>query len=304
MKGKRGTVPQDDFVITGVERTTFRDLYHLVLRASWPRVMTALVALFLAANVLFALVYLGVGGIANARPGDFSDAFFFSIQTMATIGYGAMYPQTGAANLVVAIEAIVGLMVTALCTGLVFTRFSQPRSEVVFASRLCISMVDGKPSLQCRLGNDRDDVLVEAQFHVDAFRTTTTVEGHTIYRGTELRLVKQRASTLSRTWTLLHVIDEESPLFGLTPTLAEQAELEVHLSVVAIDETTNQTVHARALYEAHEVIWGARHRDVISPRPDGRLNIALERFDDIEPATATPAFPHQWQPTDRAVGKS
>lgn len=296
MKGKRGRVQQTDFVITGVRHTPLRDLYHLVLRASWPRLLTGLVTFVLLANLLFAFVYLEVGGIANARAGDFLDAFFFSIQTMATIGYGAMYPQTVAAHVVVAIEAIVGLSVTALSTGLVFTRFSQPRTEVVFASRLCISPVDGKPSLQCRLGNDRDDVLVEAQFHVDAVRTTVTTEGKTIYRGTELRLVKQRAATLSRTWTLMHVIDEESPLYGLTPESAEQVELEIHLSVVAIDDTTNQTVHARARYETHEIIWGARPGDVLFPRPDGKLTVALEHFDTIEPTPPTPAFPHQWRP--------
>jgi inward rectifier potassium channel len=295
MRGKRGRVPQDDFFITGVRRTPLRDLYHLVLRASWPTVLSALVGAVLVANVLFALLYVAVGGIANARPGDFIDAFFFSVQTMATIGYGAMYPQTFWAHLIVAIEAIVGLSVTALSTGLVFTRFSQPRSEVVFASRLCISLVDGKPTLQCRLGNDRDDVLVEAQFHVDVFRTTVTAEGHTIYRGTELKLVKQRASTLARTWTLMHVIDDESPLSGLTPETAAQVELEVHLSVVGIDETTHQTVHARARYETPDIIWGARPKDVISPRADGKLHVALERFDDIEGTAPTPAFPHQWR---------
>ncbi|MBM4780364.1 MAG: ATP-sensitive inward rectifier potassium channel 10 [Archangiaceae bacterium] len=296
MKGKRGKVPQDDFVVSGVRRTPLRDLYHLVLRASWPALLAGLVAFVLVSNALFALLYVEVGGIANAQPGNFTDAFFFSIQTMATIGYGAMYPQTVAAHVVVAVEAIVGLSVTALSTGLVFTRFSQPRAEVVFASRLCISPVDGKPSLQCRLGNDRDDVLVEAQFHVDVFRTTVTKEGKTIYRGTELQLVKQRASTLSRTWTLMHVIDEQSPLFGLTPESAAKVELEVHLSVVAIDDTTNQTVHARARYATEEIVWGARPGDVLFPRPDGKLTLALERFDEIEPTPPTPTFPHEWRP--------
>jgi inward rectifier potassium channel len=295
MKGKRGRVPQDDFVITGVRRTSLRDLYHLVLRASWPALLVGLVLVVFVANLLFAAVYVGIGGIANTKPGDFVDAFFFSIQTMATIGYGAMYPQTTAAHVVVAVEAIVGLSVTAVSTGLVFTRFSQPRCEVVFASRLCISLVDGKPSLQCRLGNDRDDVLVEAQFHVDVFRTTTTAEGRTIYRGTELHLVKQRASTLSRTWTLLHVIDEQSPLWGLTPETAKQVELEAHISVVGIDDTTNQQVHARARYATEEILWGARPVDVLFPRPDGRLTVALEHFDEVEPTAPTPTFPHQWR---------
>lgn len=295
MKGKRGRVPQDDFVLSGVRRNAFRDLYHLVLRARWPTVLSALFSVVLLANVGFALLYVEVGGIANARPGSFEDAFFVSVQTMATIGYGAMYPQTLASHVIVAIEAIVGLSVTAVSTGLVFTRFSQPRTEVVFASRLCISVVDGQPTLQCRLGNDRDDVLVEAQFHIDVFRTTRTSEGHLIYRSSELRLVKSRASTLARTWTLMHVIDEESPLWNLGPETAAQAELEVHISVVAIDETTHQTVHARARYDTPDVVWGARPRDVVSPLPDGRVKVSLEHFDDIEPTPATPTFPHAWR---------
>jgi inward rectifier potassium channel len=285
----------DEVVMVGVTPHPFRDLYHWLLKAEWAHVIAIITVLFLGVNVLYALAFLVVGGIANAT-GSFSDAFFFSVQTMGTIGYGAMYPQSMAANVLVTSEAVVGLLVTALATGLVFQRFSQPRAYVVFSSRLVISEVDGVPTLMGRLGNDRNDLIVNAEMHLDIVRTVKTKEGHLLYRSAELKLVRHRATSLSRTWSVMHVITPDSPLYGLTPEQAVTDELAATLSVFGTDEVTHQTVHAHERYDTPYIIFGARPVDTLSPLPDGKLQLDLSKFDEIEPTQKSDTFPFSWTP--------
>jgi inward rectifier potassium channel len=281
----------DNVEVAGVPMHPLRDLYHLLLRATWPGVILFIFVVFLGINSVFALAYWKAGGIAGAQEGSLLDAFFFSVQTFGTIGYGAMHPTTRLANALVSAESFFGLLATALCTGLVFSRFSQPRSEVVFADNVTISIFDGSPTLTCRIGNDRKDVIVNAEVSIEAVKTTTTKEGHLMYRSFPLKLVRGRASTLSRTWTALHVIDESSPLWNMTPELAKKNELEIYVSVTGIDETTMQTVHGRTRYLDTEVLWGARMADLLSEDASGKLKLDLTRFDDVESTPATETFP-------------
>ncbi len=285
----------DEIVMVGVQPHPFRDLYHWLLKANWSHVIGLITVLFLGVNVLYAFAYLALGGIANST-GTFADAFFFSVQTMGTIGYGAMYPQSLAANVLVTSEAVVGLLVTALATGLVFQRFSQPRAYVVFSSRLVISEVDGVPTLMGRLGNDRNDLIVDAEMHLDLVRTAKTKEGHLLYRSAELKLVRNRAASLSRTWSVMHVITPDSPLYGLTPEQAITEELAATLSVSGVDEVTHQTVHAHERYDTDYIVFGARLVDTLTPLPTGTLQLDLSKFDDIEPTAPTASFPFSWKP--------
>jgi inward rectifier potassium channel len=285
----------DEVVVVGATPHPIRDLYHWLLKADWVHVLGLITTLFLGVNVLYALAFLAVGGIANSH-GTFGEAFFFSVQTMGTIGYGAMYPQTLGANLLVTSEAVVGLLVTALATGLVFQRFSQPRASVVFGSRLAIAPIDGVPTLLGRLGNDRNDAIVNAELHLDIVRTVKTAEGTTLYRSAELKLVRSRATSLSRTWSVMHIITPDSPLYGLTPEQAIADELEASLSVFGVDEITHQTVHARERYLTHQILFGAKPVDLLSELPGGKLQLDIRRFDDMEPTQKTPSFPFSWDP--------
>jgi inward rectifier potassium channel len=201
-----------------------------------------------------------------------------------------------AANLLVTSEAVANLLVTALSTGLIFARFSQPRASVIFSSRLVISELDGQPTLMGRLGNDRNDAIVNAEISVDIVRTVRTREGATLYRSASLHLVRSRANSLTRTWTVMHVITGESPLFGVTPQSAVREELEAVVSVFGVDEVTHQTVHARERYQTSDLIFGARLRDLLSERPDGKLQLDVRGFDEIDPTPATPGFPWSWSP--------
>jgi inward rectifier potassium channel len=200
------------------------------------------------------------------------------------------------ANLLVTSEAVANLLVTALSTGLIFARFSQPRASVIFSSRLVISELDGQPTLMGRLGNDRNDAIVNAEVSVDIVRTVRTKEGATLYRSAALHLVRSHATSLSRTWTVMHVINEESPLFGVTPQSAVREELEAVVSVFGVDEVTHQTVHARERYQTFDLVFGARLRDLLSERPDGKLQLDVRGFDEIDPTPATPGFPYSWSP--------
>jgi inward rectifier potassium channel len=215
---KRIREPGADYEIriVGDRRMPLRDFYHALLERPWWVTIAAISGAFLFANVIFGLAYLIVGGVAHARPESFRDAFFFSVQTMGTVGYGAMFPDSTGANLVVTTEAITGLTLTALATGLVFAKFSRSTARLIFTEKATIAPLNGVPTLSLRLGNERGNQIVDAQLKVVLVRTEQTSEGKLFYRMLDLPLTRQRALSLSRSWNALHVIDRESPLFGET----------------------------------------------------------------------------------------
>jgi inward rectifier potassium channel len=276
----------------GARRLGPRDLYHALLRVPWWAAFAIIVGGYLTLNALFGLAYVAVGGVANAAPGSFVDAFFFSVQTMGTIGYGSMYPATRAANALVVAESVTSLVVTALATGLVFVRFSHTRGRVVFSRHAAIAPMDGVPTLMIRVGNERSNLIFDALFRVDLVRTTRTAEGVVMYRTVDVPLVRERAPALTRSWTLLHRIAPTSPLHGDSPEslLAGEAELMVTLS--GTDETSLQPVHARHTYSDRDLAWGARLADILSERPDGDMTLDLTRFHDLSPTEPTTAFPY------------
>lgn len=278
--------------IIGSRTTPLRDFYHALLRHSWAVTFAVITAAFLVANALFALAYQITGGIAHARPGSFSDAFFFSVQTIGTIGYGAMYPESRAANVLVVAESIVGLTLTALATGLVFAKFSRPTARVVFSRLAVISPINGVPTLMFRIGNERSNEIVDALIRVTLVRTERTSEGKTFYRILDLKLLRERALSLSRSWSVFHVIDAESPLRSATPESLVQEEAELQVLVVGLDDTAMQPIHASHRYPAERIIWGACLADVLSEVPDGALVLDLTKFHDIEPAASTADFPY------------
>lgn len=278
--------------VVGHRRMPLRDFYHGLLRLSWTATFAVISLAFLAVNAVFALGYLALGGIAHARAGSFLDAFFFSVQTIGTIGYGAMYPESDAVNVLVIVESIIGLILTALVTGLVFAKFSRPTARVVFTKHAVISPMNGVPTLAFRMGNERGNQIVDAQIRLHMVRTEHTDEGSTFYRMLDLRLTRERALSLQRSWTVLHPIDEASPLYRLTPRILLEDEVELHVLVVGLDDTAMQPVHATHRYFAHEVLWGARHVDILTDNDDGHLTLDLRRFHDFESTRPTDAFPY------------
>jgi inward rectifier potassium channel len=284
--------------VVGAKRV-YGDWYHVFLRATWSALIAFIAAAYLVINFLFALLYVAVGGIANARHGSLADAFNFSVQTMGTIGYGAMYPASPGANNLVVAESVVSLVVTALATGLVFAKFARPIGRVAFSRYAVIAPMDGVPTLMVRVGNERGNTIVEAQARVALMRTTRTLEGHVFYKLFDLILVRDRSQAVTRSWTVQHRIDEGSPLFGATPESLAGEDAEILITLAGTDDTSYQPVHARKTYEQHEVLWGARHADVLSETPDGNMLLDVRRFNEVEATLPTAAFPYP-----RATGAS
>jgi inward rectifier potassium channel len=278
--------------VIGSRVRPLRDLYFALLRWSWPRTISVIASGYLIANALYAVAYELVGGVQNAKAGSFADAFFFSVQTMGTIGYGAMYPKSLAANLLVVSESLAALVLTALATGLVFAKFSRPNSRIVFSDSAVICPFNGVPTFMCRVGNERGNAIVDAQFHMIASRTEHTSEGELFYRAYDMTLVRDRALGLNRSFSISHRIDETSPLFEQSPESLTAMEYEIQIMVVGLDDALMQTVHGSHVYYAPQIVFGARLVDVLSEGTDGSLILNLKHFHAIEPSVPIPTFPY------------
>ncbi len=281
---------QEEVEVIGVSRRVGRDIYHFFLRAPWWVDIGILSTVFVLANLLFAVAFHVTGGVANAH--GFVDEFFYSVETMGTIGYGEMYPTTRAAHALVTIEALAQIFLLAVTTGLVFAKFSIPRARVQFARHPTIGPYDGVPTLMFRVGNERDSRLLEAVLRVVLIRTETNREGVTLYRMYDLKLERDRSPALSRSWTVLHKIDRTSLLHGQTPESLERQEVEFVLTLQGTDELSVQQLHAQTRYEAKDVRWGARHADMLSERPDGKLRLDMRRFHEVVDTRRTDEFPY------------
>jgi inward rectifier potassium channel len=277
-------------VRVGAPQYLLRDLYLLLLSASWPRLLMLFGGSYVVGNLVFAALYLINGpNIDNARPGSFADAFFFSVQTMATIGYGKMVPTTLWGNILVTVESFVGLLGVAMATGLIFAKFSRPTARVVFSRRAIIGQRDGVPSLMFRVANQRGNQIVEAQLHVVLARTEMTVEGESLRRLYDLPLVRGTNALFALTWTAVHPIIPTSPLYGATPESLLESDAELVVSLTGLDESFSQTIHSRFSYSAIEIVWNARFADILSQRPDGRRQVDYRLFHDVEPDWSRPS---------------
>ncbi|HUJ27597.1 MAG TPA: ion channel [Myxococcales bacterium] len=260
------------------------DLYHVLLRAPWSRTLLAIAAMVLAVNLVFAVVFVLTGGIHGARPGSFGDAFFFSVQTVGTIGYGAMYPESLAAHLAVTLESIVAIVVAAISTGLVFSKFAVPRAKLEFARNAVLFRHDGMPTLAIRLANTRGNFIVDASVRVTFVRGETSKEGLFLYRIYDLKLVRDRTQALGRSWQVLHAIDEQSPLHGATEAGLKDQDIEINVTVIGLDGTSSQTIHGRHRYLPEDLRFGFRFEDMLRNKPDGRLELDYRKLHDLKPA--------------------
>jgi len=274
-----------DREIHGAPTGIFEDLYHFLVTSSWPALIGLIAAAFTLANLLFAAGYYFDQGIENAHSGSFADMFFFSVQTMATIGYGKMEPVTLFSNILVSIEALTGLLALALMTGLVFSKFSRPTARVRFSRYAVIGPRDGVHSLMIRAANLRANRIVEADMHVVLARQEVTAEGDTIRRLYDLNLTRSRSAMFALSWTAVHRIVDGTPLYGQTRESMANCAAEIIVSIIGLDETFSQTVHARHTFELDEIVWGARFADVLVLHPDGSRSVDYTRFDDVEMLT-------------------
>lgn len=283
-RSTRNLLSGDEIVRLSPRGSAFRDFYHWLLTTSRLHFTIWLLASYFALNAIFALAYLATGdGIENARPGSFTDAFFFSVQTMATIGYGKLVPQGIAANVLVTFEAGIGLFGIALAAGLIFARFTRPAAGVIFSRAMVVSRFEGQPALMLRMANQRDDQIHEARLHVVLVEDEISREGHYYRRLKDLPLMRSLTPVFGLSWTAMHLIDEASPLYGRSA-----ADLEVTKAVfIALfsghHEAFQQQVHVRYVYQAADIAWNMRFADIFRTLPDGRRGIDYSCFDEVIP---------------------
>ena len=273
-----------EFKKKGVSRFDLRDPYHLAVALTWPQFLAALLALYLSVNVVFTILFwLVPGSVANARPDSFSDAFFFSIETLATVGYGKMYPATLHGHIVASIEIVCGLAFTAVLTGLTFVRFSRPRAKLIFAANPVVATHNGKPTLMVRIGNGRAAVLADARAQLNVLLTETTTEGKVFHRAQELQLERAHIPIFPLFWTLMHVLDERSPLNGYDAARAVKANAQVFVAIEARDPTLATTVHDIRNYPAEDVRFGMRYTEAVTTARDGTPVLDLTAIGALEP---------------------
>lgn len=268
----------------GHRRGPFHDAYARLLRARWSTLILLLAGAYLATNTVFASLYLLVGdAIQSARPGSFLDAFSFSVQTLATIGYGAMSPRGIAGNAIVATESFLGLLGLALTTGLVFAKFARPRGGFLFSRRAVVTPRNRVPCLMLRVANARGSEIADASMRVTALISEVSAEGDRLGRFHDIRLQRSTTPVLLMSWLVIHEIDEQSPLFGMSASELRSRRIQIFASVTGIDGTYGQTVYAFHIYAPEDVLFGVRFRDVVRELPDGRREIDLRKLNDVEP---------------------
>jgi inward rectifier potassium channel len=266
----------------GIDNSAASDLYHLLLTIPWFAFVGLICLGYVIINTLFAWLYLvGGDGLKNAVPNSFLDAFFFSVHTMATIGYGSVYPTSLYANLVVVVEALVGLILTAMATGLMFARFARPTSRILFSDVAVITNHNGMPTLMFRAANERKNTILEAKLWAVLLRDEVSDEGSTMRRFYDLKLTRSQTPIFSLTWLAMHIIDEASPLYGFTAQTFKEVDAEIVITLTGMDETFAQTIHGRHSFIDDEIMWNVKFVDILAKLPDGRRTIDYRLFHEV-----------------------
>ncbi len=262
----------------------WRDSYHWVLSLSWPQFALFLAVSYLVLNTLFALLYALVpGAISEMQPGSFWSAFFFSVETLATVGYGHMFPATVYGHIVVTIEIFVGMVWYAVITGLIFVRFSRPTARIVFSTSLLIGNHDGRPTVSFRVANLRHTSMVDAHFNLTFSRDEKVLEGEEVRRFHNLKVYPGRLTRFPAAVTIRHTIDESSPLFGETATTLEASSAFFLAEVTSVEKVMAATVQSERDYSVRDVRWGERFVDMYEELADGRMQVDYGRIHDTEP---------------------
>jgi inward rectifier potassium channel len=257
------------------------DLYFYFMSGGWVRVFATLGFVFVALNVFFAALYtFEDGAVGNARGGSFADAFFFSVQTMSTVGFGALFPKSDYGNMVATVEVAVAMIGMAIVTGFIFAKASRPRASVLFSEPLVITKHQGKPTLVLRLGNARGNDVADATMDLVVLKDEISPEGAHLRRLHDVKLLRRRSPMFVLTWTAMHVIDESSPLWGVNWNDPGADVSSFIVTLVGHDGTYGQTIYARKLYDVDSIRVGHRFVDVLEQLEDGRMMIDYHRFHD------------------------
>ncbi len=274
---------------TGLPFFRTLSMYHQLLTISWTRFLGLVAAAYVIVNGVFAALFLACGpgaltGVSEPDPAArYAHAFFFSVHTLATIGYGNVAPASFAANLLVTLESLIGLLGFGIAAGLMFARFSRPTARILFSDRAVVAPYRGIQAFMFRVANERSNQLIEVEAQV--LLTQRRADGSGDREFLELGLERRRVTFLPLSWTVVHPIDETSPLAGATAESLRAADAELLVLLTGFDETFSQTVHARSSYRADEVVFGARFVSILDTGDD-QLGVDIGRLHEIERAPA------------------
>ena len=274
---------QFELVKLNVKKFDLRDTYHLILNLSWPGFAGLVFGIYFLINVAFASLYmLNPHAVAEMRPGSFFDAFFFSVETLATVGYGHMYPDSFYGHLIAMLEIMVGMFGLAVITGLIFVRFSRPTARIHFSKVAVIAPFDGVPNLMIRVANLRHQAMVEPEFRMILFRNIITAEGDDVRRFRSLNLEFDHLIAFPTVLTVRHRIDEESPLFGMTPEEFQRQDIRIIASIVGVDTVIVAPVQSFGDYNYEQIEWNRRFVEIYDQNEEGEWTVDYARIDETE----------------------
>ena len=278
------------YEVRGLRVMPLSDLYHFLMKSAWWKLLGAFGAIYVGVNALFALAYRlgGPGTVLNAHPGSFADDFWFSVQTFATIGYGNLSPGTTYANLLVTVESFGGMLAVALGTGILFAKFSRPMARIAFSRNAIVGLRNGQPCLMWRIANQRGNALLDATVQVHVLMDDISSEGQRMRRVHALALERDAMPMFILAWTVMHQLDEKSPLYGLTVENAAERVVGLIMSFSGVDDTMVQTVHARKMYAVDDLRFGARFVDMIDNSQPGTLIIDHAQLNELAAEDAPP----------------
>ena len=274
---------QFEFVKLNAEKFDWRDTYHFILTLSWPGFAGIVFGTYILINVLFAALYvLDPHAIAEMAPGSFLAAFFFSVETLATVGYGHMYPETFYGHLIAMLEIMVGMFGLAVITGLIFVRFSRPTARIHFSKVAVIAPFDGTPNLMIRVANLRHQAMVEPQFRMILLRSVITAEGDEVRRFHPLKLEFDHLISFPAVLTVRHRIDKQSPLFGMTPEDFQRLDFHIIASIVGVDTVIVAPVESFGDYNFDQIEWNRRFVEIYDQNKEGEWTVDYGRIDETE----------------------
>jgi inward rectifier potassium channel len=282
-----GNLDRSNVVTIGLPRRWLTDAYVRLMGMKWRQLLLLFVLSFLGFNVVFAALYsivpgsLGDGSRAGGAASPL-DAFFFSVQTVATIGYGVLYPKTLYANILVTFEIMAGVIGFAMGNGLMFARFSRPTSRIMFSNIAVIAPHNGVPTLMFRAANQRHNLILEAHVKVSLTRMEISSEGRAMRRFRDLEIERRDNPTFILSWTVMHPINEHSPLYGLSREDFAASDMTVIIVMTGTDESFSQPVHARHTYTAKDIIWDRNFADILGRTEDGRPTIDYGKFHSVD----------------------
>ena len=266
----------------GLSQGFWTDLYHRAMTVHWPVFFGSAAVLFVTLNAVFGFLYwLGHEPIANAEGNGPLAYFYFSIETLATVGYGDMHPQTDYGHLIATVEIFTGMSFLAVMTGLIFARFSRPRARFVFASTAVISRHEGRQALMIRTANARHNTISRANARLWLIRAERSKEGDQLRRFYELKLDRSEHPMFVLSWMLFHIIDKESPLHEATASDLEEGDALLVLNVGGLDDSSAQQLYARHVYSWRDIRWQHRYKDITSVSPQGRFLLDYTKFNDV-----------------------